>query len=124
MTPKKIMVVDDEVSITRLLKLNLEKNGNFIVRVENHGVHAHRAAREFTPDLVLLDVMMPDLDGGDVAASMKKDPLLNSVPIIFLTAAVKKDELDAHGGMIGGYPYIAKPLNIQGVIAAIEKHLA
>src|SRR2546425_9655292 len=61
MLPKKILVVDDEVTITRLLKLNLEKTGAYLVREENRGAKAYATAREFKPDLILLDVMMPDL---------------------------------------------------------------
>ena len=95
MTKKKILVVDDEASITRLLKLNLEKTGAYSVRTENEGIKTVEAAREFKPDLILLDVMMPDIDGGDVAAKLQADGLLNDVPLVFLTAAVKKEELDA-----------------------------
>ena len=124
MVKKKILVVDDETSITRLLKLNLEKDGAFIVRTENEGTKALAAAREFKPDLILLDVMMPDIDGGDVAAIIQADPLLRSVPIVFLTAAVKKEEVEAKGGMVGGFPYIAKPLDCKGVTEVIERTLA
>jgi DNA-binding response OmpR family regulator len=123
MTPKKILIIDDEASITRLLKLNLEKTGAFVVRDENKGLRGYSAAREFKPDLVLLDIMMPDMDGGDVAAQLQNDPLLNKVPIIFLTAAVKKDEVNARDGIIGGFPYIAKPLNVRGVLSMIEQQL-
>ena len=124
MEPKKILVVDDESTITRLLKLNLEETGAYLVREENFGAKAYAAARDFKPDLILLDVMMPDMDGGDVAAQLQADPLLNGVPIIFLTAAVKKEELSARGGFIGGFPYIAKPLDVKGVLAQIEERLA
>ena len=71
MSRKRILVVDDETSITRLLKMNLELIGNFEVREENSGAHAIEAAREFKPDLILLDVMMTDMDGGEVAAALK-----------------------------------------------------
>src|SRR5687768_9940814 len=94
MVKKKILVVDDEASITRLLKLNLEK-GAYVVRTENEGTKALAAAKDFKPDLILLDVMMPDIDGGDVAAIIQADPLLCAVPIVFLTAAVKKEEVEA-----------------------------
>lgn len=124
MVKKKILVVDDETSITRLLKLNLERGGAFIVRAENEGTKALAAARQFKPDLILLDVMMPDIDGGDVAAVIQADPILRAVPIVFLTAAVKKEELEAKGGMVGGFPYIAKPLDLKGVTAVIERTLA
>jgi len=124
MMKKKILVVDDETSITRLLKLNLEKGGAFIVRAENEGAKTLAAAKEFKPDLILLDVMMPDIDGGDVAAIIQADPLLRGVPIVFLTAAVKKEEIEAKGGMVGGFPYIAKPLDLKGVTEVIERTLA
>ena len=124
MVKKKILVVDDETSITRLLKLNLEKGGAFIVRAENEGAKTLAAAKEFKPDLILLDVMMPDIDGGDVAAIIQADPLLRGVPIVFLTAAVKKEEVEAKGGMVGGFPYIAKPLDLKGVTEVIERTLA
>ena len=124
MIQKRILIVDDETSITRLLKLNLEKSGTYIVRDENQASKVLAAAREFRPDLVLLDVMMPEMDGGDVAALLRADPQLRKVPIVFLTAVVKSEEVKAHDGYIGGYPYIAKPLNVKGVLSVIEKHLA
>ena len=123
MNPKRILVVDDETSITNLLKLNLQKTGRYTVRTENQGVRALAAAREFEPDLILLDVMMPDVDGGDVAAQIRADAALKNVPIVFLTAVVKKEEVQAHAGVIGGFPYIAKPLDVKGVIAVIEQNL-
>src|SRR5256885_16108032 len=123
MSKKRILVVDDEPSITRLLKLNVEQTGKYEVREENFGAQAYDAAREFRPDLVLLDVMMPDMEGSDVAASLKEDPSLRKTPVVFLTAAVKKEELGAPEGKIGGRMYIAKPLNVKGVIGVIEKML-
>src|ERR1051326_7294199 len=122
-TIKRILVVDDEPSITQALKLNLERTGNFVVRAENSGKKALPATREFQPHLVLLDLMMPDVDGGDVAAQIRSDPALKDIPIIFLTAVVKKEEVEARSGVIGGFPYIAKPLDIKGVIAVIHENL-
>ena len=124
MSKKRILVVDDETSITRLLKLNLEQTGNYEVRAENSGAKALAAALEFKPDLILLDVMMPDVDGGDVAASLRQNPNLRKTPLVFLTAMVNKDELGAPEGKIGGHMYIAKPLNVKGVISVIERTLA
>src|SRR5918996_1630889 len=105
MSKKRILVVDDEAGITRLLKLNLERTGKYEVREENFGARALEAAQAFRPDLVLLDVMMPDMDGGDVAASLKADPALRKTPVVFLTAAIKKEELGAPDGKIGGRTY-------------------
>jgi DNA-binding response OmpR family regulator len=123
MTKKRILIVDDEPSITQLLRLNLEKSGQYTVRTENAASQVLSALQEFKPDLILLDVMMPGMDGGTLAGKIQALRAFKQVPIIFLTAAVRQEELDARNGVIGGFPYIAKPLNVKGVISIIEKHL-
>ena len=120
---QKILFIDDEVPLTLLVKLNLEKTGTYEVRTENRALNAMKAAREFKPDLVLLDVMMPDLDGGDVAAQFKSDPTLKDVPVIFLTATVLKEEVGDKGTMIGGYPFIPKPFRSEVLLEQIAKSL-
>ncbi|HEY2587443.1 MAG TPA: response regulator [Tepidisphaeraceae bacterium] len=120
---KKILVIDDERDLTMLVKLNLERTGRYEVREENRAVRGLAAAREFKPDLVLLDVMMPDLDGGDVLAQLKDDPNLKNVPVVFLTATVLKEEVAKQGGSIGGYPFIPKPFQTEVLLDRIEKTL-
>jgi len=117
------MVVDDDVAFTRLLKFNLERTGKFSVRVENWAEDALPVAREFRPDLVLLDILMPREFGGNVAASFRADPELKQTPIVFLTATVRKATVDLHGGDISGYPFLAKPASVEEIIACIEQHL-
>ena len=73
---------------------------------------------------MLLDVMMPDMDGGKVAAQIRGQAAFKNLPIVFLTALVKKEEVEARAGIIGGFPYIAKPMNAKGVIRVIEENLA
>jgi DNA-binding response OmpR family regulator len=126
MTAKKtrILVVDDEVSFTRLLKLNLEQTQAYEVGVENNAVNAVATARRFRPDLVLLDVMMPGKDGGDVAARLRAHPDWAELPIIILTAAVTKDEIHSRHGKIGGLPFLAKPVAMPELIACINQQLA
>jgi len=123
MRKKRILVVDDEPSVTRLLKLNLEQTGDYEVREVNAGAKAVETAREFRPDLVLLDVMLPDMDGGQVAATLNADSKLKKTPIVFLTGAVNESEVKANKGKIGGFPFIAKPLHVKNVIEAIEANL-
>jgi len=120
---RKILFVDDEADLTLLVKLNLEKTGLYEVRVENRAKNALWAAREYKPDLVLLDVMMPDLDGGDVASQLKSDALLKDVPVIFLTATVLKEEVGDKGKVIGGYPFIPKPFRSEVLLEQIAKSL-
>ena len=123
MKQKRILIIDDEPSITQLLRLNLEETGSYAVHTENAGAKAFDAARIFKPDLILLDVMMPGLDGGQVAAKLQSSPQLKSIPIVFLTAAVRKEEIERRNGYIGGHSFVAKPVNVKAVIAVIEENL-
>jgi CheY-like chemotaxis protein len=124
MSLKRLLLIDDEEPFTRLVKLNLEETGRYSVRIENDGAKALATAREFAPDLILLDVIMPDADGGEVAALIKADSALKTVPIIFLTAAVSQKELDGPSGMIGGRMFIAKPVNKRSLIELIDRQLS
>jgi two-component system OmpR family response regulator len=121
---KRIFIVDDEPSITRGLKLNLEATDRYIVRTENDAKAALAAAEEFGPDLILLDVLMPDLDGGQLASRLQESARLKAVPIVFLTAAATKKEVYARGGKVGGFPFLAKPVDLAEVLACLEQHLA
>ena len=120
---KRILVVDDELSITRLLKLNLEQTGDYEVATENVSQAALAAAEEFQPDLMLLDVMMPGLDGGNLASQLQTNPKLKGVPIVFLTAAVTREEVRARRGLVGGLPFLAKPVSLDEVLACLKRHL-
>ena len=118
---KRILIVDDEPSFTRLLKLNLHHTGRYTAEVVNDSLDAVRVAERFTPDIVLLDVMMPGLDGSEVADRLHSIPKFRNIPIIFLTAAVKKQEVAARGGFCGGVRFVAKPIEFQEVLNHIEK---
>jgi CheY-like chemotaxis protein len=121
---KRILVVDDEVAMTRMVKLNLEQTGNYEVRTENKGRLAIDAAREFRPDLMLLDIMMPGVTGDEIAAQIKQDPSLSNIKFIFVTAIVTRDETDDSAADIGGNIFLAKPVKAQELIETIERVLA
>ena len=120
---KRILVVDDEATLTRMVKLNLERTGDYEVRTENKGSQALQAAREFKPDLIFLDVMMPDMSGDEVCAQIKEDSQLTDVAIVFMTAIVTKAETDELGSNIGGREFLAKPAKTEEMIAVIENLL-
>lgn len=119
---KRILLVDDEKSFTSLLKLNLEETNRYEVRVENWAEDAVNAAKEFGPDIVLLDIIMPRMPGGNVAALIKETPELKNTPIVFLTAAVRRHQVEENDGIICDFPCIAKPATVEMVVEAIEKH--
>ena len=118
----RVLLIDDEPGFTRMLRMNLERRG-FEVRVENNGANAHSVAREFLPDFIFLDVIMPDVDGGEAASSIRNDPGLKGVPIVFLTAGVSKEKTRVRGEVIGGETYLAKPASVNEVVRYIEKGL-
>ena len=120
---KRILAVDDQASNTRLLKLYLERTNDYVVREENDAKAALSAAEEFQPHLILLDVMMPGMDGGELAACFQANPKLKGVSIVFLTAAVTKEEVKASGGRIGRFPFLAKPVVLAEVAACLKHHL-
>ena len=122
-TKKRILIVDDEVSFGRMVKLNLEKTGDFEVRTESKASYALAAAREFKPDLIILDVIMPTMDGGDVSNQIRHDRQLKDTPIIFLTATVSKREAGEDGLNSGGALFLAKPVSVETLVARINEHL-
>ena len=120
---KRILVVDDHASDTRLVKCYLERNDDYVVREVNDAQMALPAAEEFEPDLILLDVLMPGMDGAELASSFKANPKLKGVPIVFLTCVVTKEQVRLCGGQIGEYPFLAKPIVLKEVGACVRKHL-
>jgi CheY-like chemotaxis protein len=120
---KRILVVDDEAQNTRLLKLYLERTDDYVVREENDAQAAFSAAEEFEPDLILLDVMMPGVDGGELATRFQASTKLKTVPTVFLTAAITQAEVNARGGLVGGKPFLAKPVVLSEVLACLKQHL-
>jgi CheY-like chemotaxis protein len=123
MRKRRILLVDDEVAITRALAIYLTEQGDCEVRVENQGSRAMAAALDFQPDLIFLDIVMPDADGGALAAQMKGDRSLKHVPIVFLTALVSRQETGRASKTIGGLPFLAKPVDPDTVLEYIDQHV-
>lgn len=123
MDQKRILVIDDEPALTRMIRLNLEPTKRYVVREENRAPHAHTTAREFKPDLILLDVIMPGTDGGELASRFRADPALKDIPVIFLTATLSKREA-AEGMINGGYLFLPKPVGLKNLVECIENALA
>ena len=119
---RRVLIVDDDAASTHLVKILLEKAGHYVVLEENDSDEAHQSARKFKPDVILLDIMMPKTDGGEVAAQIEADPELRNTPIIFLTALVTEPETKA-GLRIEGRRSLAKPINIPELINGIEASL-
>jgi len=115
---RRILIVDDDRESTRLLKILLEKIG-YLVLEENDAAKAHQSVHNFGPDLILLDIMMPQIDGVELASEIDADPQLQKTPIIFLTGLG-----DPRAGLrIQGHPVLAKPINVPELIKRLEENL-
>jgi CheY-like chemotaxis protein len=119
MSKKRVLLVDDEAGFTRLLRLVLK---DFEIFEENDPTKALDAARRIKPDIIFLDVIMPELDGGSLAAEMRADPILGQTPIVFLTAIVSPVEAKDKS-VIGGFPFLAKPVTKDKLVQCINKFL-
>jgi len=120
---QRILVVDDEPGLTWMIKLTLEKTGRYEVRTENLGIKAIDAAREFKPDLILLDVLMPGMLGSEIAEQLEQDPELRAIKLVFLTAVVSKEDVQRAHGQIGGHEFIAKPISAEDLCRVVEAKL-
>ena len=118
MEPTNILVVEDDEIVARTIERCL-RGGEYRVRLANSGVEGLRAARREVPDLVILDVIMPGMDGYAVCREMRADPLLADTPILFLTAKTK-DEDKINGFTAGADDYLGKPFNVDELLLRIR----
>jgi CheY-like chemotaxis protein len=117
-----ILIIDNSRDFTHAAKVALEKTGRYVVDEENDSSRAHQTALSVKPDLILLDIAMPEADGGEVAAWIQSDPALHRTPIVFLTALVTSAE--ARSGLrIQGHSFLAKPIRLPELIKGIEENL-
>ena len=118
MAKESILVVEDEDDIRELLRYNLAKEGYQVTGAAS-GEEALKAVRVAMPDLVLLDLMLPGLDGLEVCRSLKQDPQTRNLPIVMLTA--KGEEADIVAGLeLGADDYITKPFSLRVLLARLR----
>jgi len=120
---KRILIIDDEEDFGKMVKLNLERTSEFVVKTETKGANALKTARDFKPDLIFLDVIMPDVDGGEVMAQLKEYNEFKNIPVVFLTAIITDKEASSQDGVVAGRPFLAKPITTAKLIACIKMYL-
>ena len=118
MSKKQILVIEDEEDILALIHFNLVKHG-FRVECATTGEEGHRKARDFRPDLILLDLMLPGMDGLDVCRQLRQTPDTKDCPIIMLTAKGEEHDI-VKGFELGADDYITKPFGMRELVARIR----
>lgn len=118
---KKILMIDDETDYTSITKIYVEDAGDYQVTVVNRGSQGYEAAKQTHPDMILMDISMPDMSGYDVARQIIADEKLKHIPIVFFTGVY----LDPNDRLVEfkNSPYLTKPTSGENLIRFIEKHL-
>ena len=124
MTAKKIkvLVVDDEVNARYILNLKLTMKKNFVVEEAENGHDAIKKVKSFKPDIIMLDVMMPEMDGYECCKVLKENPETEDIPIIFLTAKTRTTDI-IQGIRVGVDDYIMKPYDFEDLYQRMMKML-
>jgi CheY-like chemotaxis protein len=121
MRKKKILIVDDDEVFLKMLKKTLSSSGYNVAKATN-GKEAIEIVKNWCPHLIILDIMMPEMDGGETALALEKDPTTKNIPIIFMTSLLKKEDEDKLS-YSQKRSYMAKPYDKDELLAEIAKRL-
>ncbi len=117
---KKIMIVDDDADLINLLKTKLEKTERYKVVYTTEGAEAQKLAQRESPDLIICDIDMPEMDGGEVERALSEKEQTRNIPVLFHSSLVSKSDVESSGGIIGGKQMASKSGNIKELIIRIE----
>ncbi len=118
-----ILVADDDPRLVRVLQINLERDG-FIVMTAEDGKQVLAQVQRCRPDLIILDVMMPNLDGPETSQQLRSNPQTQDIPILFLTAILRKPEAQRRNRQGGLTRYVAKPYEIDEILSEVRSLLS
>ncbi|MDD4182667.1 MAG: response regulator [Candidatus Omnitrophica bacterium] len=123
MNRKKVLIIDDEESFCKLVKMNLELDESFKVETATDGKKGLELAKRFKPDVIILDIMMPKMSGFEVLEKIKKDPQTITIPVVMLSA---KEDMDfqVKAAQLYDELYLIKPIDAPTLKAKIEEVLA
>ncbi|MBI4459441.1 MAG: response regulator [Acidobacteria bacterium] len=122
MEVRKVLLAEDEEDIQKVAKMSLQFRGGWEVSLATNGEECLAKAASELPDLILLDCMMPKLDGYETCRRLKQDPVLRRIPVIFLTAKAQEAEV-RKGLALGAVGYLVKPFNPMSLVAEIQQIL-
>jgi len=120
---EKILIVDDEKDTLSVLEKALTTEGYCVITADN-GKDALYIAKSEPPDLIILDLFMPDMPGGVVDAKLKADLKTKDIPVMILTCLLQKKEREEQGRVISDQVFIAKPYSMEGLLAQVERQLS
>lgn len=122
----RVLSIDDEVALTRIMKVNLESQGTYTVKTLNVTPNTVQVTKEFRPDIILMDLLMPEADGFEVANALSRHEETRGIPVIFMSATINpRVKIDKHSGLCisNGKYYLPKPVTTSQVIDSIQEVL-
>jgi DNA-binding response OmpR family regulator len=119
----RILIIDDEADLAWMLKLNLERTKLYEAEVETDPAKGVQAARAFAPDLVLLDLILPQTSGGELALQLKTALAPAVLPVVFLTAALPRPDPDGKPRTMAGYRVLSKPIDLRELLDCVATEL-
>lgn len=119
---KKVLIVDDEEDVLNVLGKRLSDAGYQVVRAKS-GKEAIEKAKSDPPNLIILDIIMPDMDGGEVAGVLKEDQTTKDIPVVFLTCLYTKSEEEKEGHLMGKGFFVAKPYSSKELLEIVRKQI-
>ncbi|MFH1645061.1 MAG: response regulator [Candidatus Omnitrophota bacterium] len=123
MPRKKVLLIDDEVDFVELLKINLEYSGDYEVASLSDPTKAIALINSFKPDIIFLDIIMPDFNGFELLDEISADKYMKDIPVVFVTAAALNEELVETSKFMHGRPLLNKPIEIEQIIEKIEEYV-
>jgi adenylate cyclase len=122
MTMKKILIIDDEPDLIEVVRARLAASGYHVVTATG-GVDGLQKARSIKPDLIILDVVMPGMDGGDVSQALQADPQLQPIPVVHFTSLIRREETARHNDKVPQEVFLSKTASASEMLAMIARML-
>jgi DNA-binding response OmpR family regulator len=120
MADKKLLMIDDDRALGEMLKLKIEKSGDYAVTYSPDGHRIVELALEVKPDLVILDIDMPGTDGGDARTALQNNPATEGIAVLFLSSLVTLEDVAESGGVISGHQMASKQSTVGELVERIQ----
>ncbi len=123
MNKKKILVVEDEHTSQQLIQFHLNNTGKYEVKILADGRQTLATANEYSPDLILLDIIIPETSGIDISRELASEANLKDIPVVFITSLVTEDEVESQDGIFYDRPCLAKPITKDKLLKCVSENI-
>ena len=123
MYKRRILVVEDELTSQQLIQFHLDNTGEYEVKILADGRQTLAVAHEYSPDLILLDIVIPDTSGVDISRELESEANLKDIPVVFITSLVTEDEVASQDGIFYDRPCLAKPITKDKLLNCVRENI-